>query len=263
MTRVRFLSAVLVACAPLVLTAAPVPKDAAKPDPAPDLKAFFDAVGTAVKNEKWPAEADEKKLRDTARTAFERMLKAADQKERALPVDFEKLKKLDASKECKNANLESAFVIAGVVRVREVKDSVIFATGDVEFLSATNCVIVAPNVLCGVFDNCVVVADECIRVIKTRPRQQGEAGSVLVAGQWIRAQGLDDAICHVLRPGNSPDPDEARQKLELNKYPAICTNAPKNVIFLNAKEDIGANELTRAVPPQNCTCLPQKTPIAK
>jgi hypothetical protein len=246
-----------------VSAAAPVPKDAGKGDEVPNLKTVFDIATKAVKDEKWPAEADEKKLKDTAQKVLTRMLKAAEPKERGLPVNFEKLKKLDVSKEYKNANLESAFVIAGVVRGPSVKDSVIFATGDVEILIATNCVIIAPNVNCGRFQNCTVVAGECIRVISVRPRQQGEPGSVLVAGQWIRARGLDDAICHVLRPGNVPDPDEAMRKLEMKKYPAICVNRAENVIFLNATEDIGANELTVAVSPQNCTYLPQKNLIAK
>jgi hypothetical protein len=244
-------------------TAAPVPKGAGTGEATPDLKLFFDTADKAVKAEKWPGADDEKIMRWTPEKVFARALKAAEQKQRKLPVDFAKLKKLDVSKECKNANLESAFVIAGVVRGRSVKDSVIFATGDVEILDATNCVIVAPNVSCGRFQNCTVVAGECIRANSARPRKQGEAGSVLVAGQWIRARELDDAICHVLRPGNLPDPDEAMFKLNQNKYPAICTNAVKNVIFLNAMEDIGANELTVAVPPQNCTYAPPKNPIAK
>lgn len=261
MTRIRFVAALVVCpCVALLVAAAPVPKDASKGDPTPDLKAFFTAVGKAVENEKWPAEADEKLLRDTARVIFERATKAAEQKDRKLPVDFEKLKKLDVSKECKNANLESAFVIAGVVRGPSAKDSVIFATGDVSIARATNCVIVARNVRRGLFHNCVVVADECIRANSARPRQQGEAGSVLVAGQWIRATVLDDAICHVLRPGILPTPDEV--EFELNQTPAIAINRAVNVIFLNAMEDTGVIAGLAATP-QNCTYSTPKTPIAR
>jgi hypothetical protein len=241
--------------------AAPVPKGAGKGSATPDLKVFFETVNKAVMHERWPTEDDEKVLRWTAEMVFVRALRAAEQKERELPVDFEKLKKLDVVNKYENDNLESAFVIAGDVRVKGAEHSVIFATGDVEIGEAANCVIVAPNVNCRKFHNCAVVAGECIRVTSARPHQQGESGSVLVAGQWIRTRELDDAICHVLWPGNLPTPDEAMFKPN-RPFPAIGTNRAKNVIFLNAEEDTGVVG-GRAVVPQNCTYLPQKNPIAK
>src|SRR5262245_47728594 len=120
MTRVRFLSSLFVAvCAAGVVTfagganAEPVSKGAGQNNATPDLKAFFDTVGKAVKDEKWPAEADEKLLRGTAQTIFDRTLKAAEEKERKLPVDFSKLTKADVVREYKQASLDGKFLIAG------------------------------------------------------------------------------------------------------------------------------------------------------
>jgi hypothetical protein len=244
------------------VSAAPVPKGTGPAEATPDLYLFFETTDKAVQAEKWPEADDEKIMRWTAEKVFTRALKAAEQKERKLPVDFEKPKKLDVSKEYKNVDLESAFVIAGAVQGPSAKDSVIFATGDVEISRATNCVIVAQNVWCTVLDNCVVVAGERIRTHLVQPRQQGGAGSVLVAGLWIRSRVLDDAICHVLRPGNLPAPEEARQGLELKKNPAIGHNRAENVVFLNAEDDTGI-VTGRGVAPKNCTYAPPKTPIAK
>ena len=262
MTRVRFLTTVLAAVAAVFVaftggatTAAPVPKGAGQNNPTPDLKTVFDTVGKAVKDEKWPAEADEKKLRDTARVIFERATKAAEQKDRKLPVEFEKLNKADVVKEFKNANLDGNCVIAGEVRITRAKDCVIFAEGDVQITHASNCVIVAKNVRCTVVENCVVVAGDYSRLTSAR-RPNGGDGSVLVAGQWIRTTGMDGTVCHVLRPSGLPSPDEGKFGRNL-PHPAIRTNGADNVIFLNAMEETGANG------PKNCTYLPQKTPIAK
>jgi hypothetical protein len=235
-------------------TAAPVPKDAGKADPIPDLKSFFDAVGKAVEAEKWPAEMDEKMLRDTARVIFERAAKAAEQKDRKLPVDFEKLTKVDMAKEYRQALLESSFVITGDVRVTIAQNSVIFATGDVQITGAVNCIIVAKNVRCTVVDNCVVVAGEYISVTGANPRQKDGPGSVLVAGQWIRATVLDSTICHVIRPGKLPPPDDKRMNMEQS---AIQTNGAKGVIYLNDRTD------TRGGNPDQQTYSPPKNPIAK
>jgi hypothetical protein len=235
-------------------TAAPVPKDAGKADPTPDLKRFFDAAGKAVESEKWPEEKDEKMLRDTTRVIFERATKAAEQKDRKLPVDFENLTKVDMAKEYRQPLLENGFVITGDARVTSAKNSVIFATGDVQITSATNCVIVAKNVRCTVVDNCVVVAGDYIRVTGARPREKDGPGSVLVAGQWIRATGLDSTICHVIRPGKLPPPDN---KGVTTDQPAIRTNSAKGVIYLNERSDTSGRD------PDQQTYSPPKNPIAK
>jgi len=256
----RLLADFFAACGAILVTtaggtAAPVPKDAGKTNPTPDLKAFFTAVGKAVENEKWPAEADEKQLRDTARVIFERAVKAAEQKERKLPVDFEKLTKVDVVGEHKADSLEGNFLIAKNVQVRIAKNSVIFAGGDVQITTAQNCVIVAQNVRCTGVENCAVVAGEFFRVTSAH-RPNDADGSVVVAGQWIRATGLDGTICHVLRPGSAASPEDLKFRLP-GPYPAIRTTVADNVIFLNAMEDTGANG------PKNCTYLPQNAPIAK
>lgn len=256
MTRIRFLSALMaLACVAVVVGAAPVPKDAGKSDPTPDLKAFFALVKKTVESEKWPAEADEKLLRDTARVIFERTMKAAEQKDRKPPVGFEELTRLDVVTDYKGENLDGHFLIAKDVQVTTAKNSVIFANGNVKITSATNCVIVAPNVRCTVVDECVIVAGEYIRLTGAR-RGDGKDGSVLVAGQWIRTTSMDGTICHVARPGTVPAPDEGKLAGRLPQ-PAVRTNGARNVIFLNAVEDTGANR------PVNCTYLPLKTPLAK
>ncbi len=235
-------------------SAAPVPKDAGKNDPTPDLKAVFDTVSKTVKDEKWPAEADEKILRGTVQQVFERALKAADQKGRKLPVDFGTLTKATVAKEIKDKSLDGGFVIAGDVRVPKIRDSVIFASGKVQVTNARNCVIIGQNVRCDVVDNCVIIAGDYVRLTQAR-RQDGEDGSVLIAGQWIRTARMDGTICHVVRPGGLPAPDEKLDDIMV--YPPIRTNGAKNVIFLNEGTATRANTL------QNCTYLPQKTPIAK
>jgi hypothetical protein len=256
MTRVRFLSAVLAAIGAGVLaTAAPVPKGAGQTNPTPDVKVALDTVGKAVKDEKWPAEAEEKLLRDTARVIFERATKAAEQKDRKLPVDFANLTKLDVTGDYKGKSLDGNFLIAKDVRVTGARNSVIFASGDVQITSAQNCVVVAQNVRCTGVDNCVVVAGDYIRLTVAR-RRDGADGSVLIAGQWLRATVLDGAVCHVIRPGGLPSPDEG--KFAGNQpHPAISTNGAKNVIYLNDRAE------TRGGDPDQQTYIPQMTPIAK
>lgn len=241
-------AAMMLACGAPRVSAAPVPKDAGKADPTPDLKVVFDTVSKAVKDEKWPAADDEKKLTGTARTVFERMLKAADQKERALPVDFAKLTKADVTKDFKRVSITNAFVIAENVRGTSAENSIIFASGNVQLTSATNCLIVAQNVSVTGTHNCTIIAGEYTRVTT-------DSRSVLVAGQWIRATGMVETICHVLRPSGLPSPkDRPGGK---STYPAIQTNGAKNVIYLNERAD------TAGSAPNDQTYLPQKNPIAK
>jgi hypothetical protein len=249
------------ACCAALLTlacgagAAPIPKEARAGTGVPDLKATFDTVEKAVQAEKWPAEADEKKLTDSVRAVFDRMLKAAEQKERGLPVDFSKLKKHDVTAAFKSTSLSEGYVVAGDVRITSARKSLIFASGDVQITSASNCVIVARNVRCTGVDNCLVVAGEYVRLTSAR-QGQGRDPSVLLAGQWIRTTSMDGTVCHVLRPTGQPAPDEGRFAGN-RPAPAIRTNGARGVIFLNEQADTGANG------PKNCTYLPQKTPIAK
>lgn len=236
-------------------SAAPIPRDAGKGDSTPDLKLFFETVSKAVKDEKWPAEADEKKLTNTTRIAFERMLKAAGEKERQLPVDFSKLLKEDAVKEFKTRPLNERFLIAETVRTATARDSIIYASGDVQITNASNCIIVGKNVRCTVASNCVIIAGEYLRVLSSR-RRNNEDGSVLLAGQWIRATSMAGTICHVIRPTGLPNPDDARVPGD-GPHPAIRTNTAENVIFLNDQDQ------TRASGAKDCNYSPQKNQIVK
>jgi hypothetical protein len=257
MTCVRFSAAAVsvTLAASISIGAAPVPKGASKNDSTPDLKRVFDAVGKAVKDEKWPAEADEKLLRGTAQAIFDRMLKAAAKKERKLPIEFDKLTKLNVIGEFKSNNLDGHFLIAGDARVTSARNSVIFASGNVQITGANNCVIVAQNVRCTAVDNSLVVAGHFIRLTSAW-RPNGGDGSMLVAGQWIRATGLDGTICHVIRPSGAPSPDEVRFAGNMPNA-AIRTNGATGVIYLNNRED------TRGSKPDQQTYSPPKNPIAK
>lgn len=236
-------------------SAAPVPKGAGTTDPTPDLQAFFDTAGKAVADGKWPAAADEARLRDTAQAVFDRTLKAAEQKGRALPVDFAKLAKADVAKQFKGASLAGGFVIAGDVQITSASNCAIFATGDVKITSATNCVIVGRNVRCTVADGCAIVADDYLRLTGARA-QNGQDGSVLVAGQWIHATGATDTVCHVLRPGTLPPPDVAKLA-GTGPYPAIRMTSAVGVTFLNGTDQ------WKATSNKNCTTVEPKAPIAK
>ncbi|MCI0700776.1 MAG: hypothetical protein L0241_06820 [Planctomycetia bacterium] len=264
MTRGRFLSAVAAVCSASLLalaggsSAAPVPKGAG--GETPDLKVFFDTVGKAVKNENWPTDAEEKLLRETAEKIFERTLKVAKQDERKLPVEFDKLKKVDVSKEFrgerlgvgkefKGERLDGKYVIAGDVRIKNTKGSVIFASGKVEFIAAENCVIFAQDIRGIALSSCLVVAGDYIQLAGA------EEESVLIAGRWIRSDNMGDGICHVIRPGKLPAPDE---KPNGNKsHPAIRINNVATTIFLNAPDDV------RLERPLKCEFFPLKMPIAK
>jgi hypothetical protein len=255
MTRVRFLTALFAAITAVLANAAPVPKGAGQPDPTPDLKAVFAVIGKAVQAEKWPAEADEKLIRDSARAIFERATKAADQKDRKLPVDFATLTKPGgAVKEFNAVRLEGEFVIAGDVRLTAAKDSVIFASGNVQITRATNCVIIAQNVRGTAIDNCVVVAGDSVRATGA-DRREREEGSVLIAGRLIRVTGARGAICHVLQPAFGQQFPE--EKLRDPMSPPIRLTTANQVTVLNAAEH------WKATSNKNSVAITPKTVIAK
>ena len=257
MTRARFLSLVVVGALLAALasgagSAAPIPKGAGE-NTTPDLKVFFATVGKAVEGEKWPAEADEKKLRDTARTIFERATKAADQKDRKLPVDFDKLTKAGVVKEFQEGKVEGAFVIAGDVKLTAARDSVIFASGNVQVTRSTNCVIVARNLRANAIDGCFVVAGDYIRGTGA-DRRDGE-GSVLVAGRLIRVTGARGAICHVIRP-------EFGQQFPEDKVPDPAA-PPIRLTTANAVTILNAPNHWKTTNNKNSAAVAPKTPIAK
>lgn len=238
-------------------SAAPVPKDASKPDPTPDLKAAFDTAARAVKAEKWPGEDDERLLKNTARVVFERALKAAGQKPRALPVDYEKLTKLNVTGEYAGNPLNNNVLIAGTVARGSARDSVIFASGHVQLTIVENCVIVAPSVRVSTAYNCVIVSGENLKLLSARRRPNGGEGSVLVAGKWIRASTLDGAVCHVIAPGTDPSPDDPKGAVAGAKFVAIQATRGEGSIFLN---EPAATKFTLT---KEATHLPPKFPLAK
>jgi hypothetical protein len=229
---------------------APIPKDAGKAAEVPDLKALLTSIGNAVEKEKWPAEADEKLLREAVDKVFNKALAAAEQKERKLPIDIDKLRKVDVTKGYKVTGLKDAFLIAGDVEITGVQNSVIFASGNVRVTSATNSVIVAKNLRCTSLRESVVIAGESIQATGIIDRDT--AGSVIVAGQKIKATVLQNVVCHVVRPDDKPPPD--KEPLLLVK--PISSNRSTNVYFLNVMEDTRTGN-------ENCKFLPLKTPIAK
>lgn len=236
-------------------TAAPVPKDASKPDPTPDLRVAFDTAARAVKAQKWPGADDERLLKNTARVVFERALKAADQKPRALPVDYAGLTKLDVVGEYAGNPLNNHFLIAGSVGRVSAKNSVIFASGPVQLGIVENCVVVAPSIRASTTYNCVFIAGDHLRLISSRRRPNGGDGSVLVSGKWIRATTLDGAVCHVIAPGTDPAPDDPKGAGA--KSFAIQATRGDASIFLN---EPAAAKFTLTKEP---THLPPKFPLAK
>jgi hypothetical protein len=254
MKRIRFLALALAALAGSTTAAAPVPKDAPKAEAAPDLKPVFEAVEKAAKGGKWPAEKDEKLLREAARAVFERATDAAGQKGRKFPVDFQAVAKSDVVKELKGGRVAGAFVIAGKVELTAAKDSVIFATGDVQVTRATNCVIFAKSLRANAADNCLIVAGDSIRAVGA-DRRDREEGSVLVAGRLIRVTGARGAICHVIHPslGQQFPGEEVGDPAS----PPIRLTTANAVTVLNAAEH------WKAATNKNGTAVVPKTPIAK
>ncbi len=256
MTRLA-LGTLLAALAVGLGTAAPVPKDASRPDPTPDLKVAFDAAARAVKAEKWPAEDDERILKNTARVVFERALKAADQKPRAMPVDYATLTKMNVVGEYAGNPLNNNFLIAGTVARTSAKNSVIFASGNVQLGIAENCIVVAPSIRASTTYNCVFIAGDHLRVLSSRRRPNGGEGSVLVAGKWIRASTLDGAVCHVIAPGTDPAPDDPKGAAAGVKYTAIQTTRADSVTVLNAQA------VLKSTTTKDATFIEAKFPLAK
>lgn len=261
MTRVRGLSALAATAVAVALAggsapAAPIPKGAGTGEAVPDLKLFFDTVGKAVKAEKWPAEDDEKILRWTADKVFARTLKAAAQPERKLPVEYDKLTKLPVGGDYQG-KLDGQYLVVGTAKITIAQNSVVFASGHVQITTARNCVIVAPTARVTGFDNTVIVAGEYFRFTSARHKKDAER-SVVVAGQWVRGVTMVGTICHVLRPGKLPSPDEKVAGME--PQPAISSSTAQDVIYLNEQADVRG---TAAGDKPSAHVAAPKIPIAK
>ena len=232
--------------------AAPVPKDAPNPDAPADLKGLHALIAKAVEAEKWPAAEDEKKIRNTLQQLLDRVVKVGELKERKLPVDFAAVEKADVAKEVKQS-VRNAFVLAGDVQGTTATGSIILASGDVKFTAIRNCIVVGKNVRFTGVENSLVVAGEFLRGTAADQAGNETNGSILVAGEWLRLTGANKTVCHVLRPGMNPSPEDRGAA----PSPAIRMTVAENVLFLNAAEDVQLNGN------KNNTMLAPKTPIAK
>lgn len=255
MTRVRSLSVLVAVAAAGALVggsapAAPVPKGAGNGEATPELKLVFEAVGRAVAAEKWPVEDDEKILRWTVEKVFARTLKAAAQPARKLPAEFDKLAKLPVGSDYKG-KLDGQVLVTQNAKISIAQNSVVFASGHVQITTARNCVVVAPSARVTGFDNCVIVAGEYLRFSSARHKKDADR-SVVVAGQWVRGTTMTGTICHVLRPGKLPAPDDKAAPNE--QQPAVRVSTAKDVIYVNEAADTrstaGDGTSTNVAPPQ-------------
>lgn len=228
------------------LIAAPIPKVKSK-DTVPDLGEMYDRVGKIVKAGKWPAQDEEKALADTVTGVFQRMVKAAGQKERELPVAIDGLQKLVVEGLSHEVSRENQFVIAGRARSTGMKNCMVFAD-EIQCTSAVDCILVGKTVRCTSIQNCVIVAEESIQLTVAK-----EGNSVLCAGQWIRANQLANVLCHIVNPSNAPAP----RNLFGGESVAIRCTRGKDSVFLNEKSDF------KATSAENSQHLPQKDSIAK
>lgn len=268
------LAAALGALAPAG-SAAPVPKGAENRNTAPDIKLALDAVARAVKAQKWPEAEEEKVLLAFAQQVLNNVHKAADLKERALPADATKLAKIDVIEHFEvkvvlpagggavvpaARTVDGKFLICGSAKGGIVKNSVVFASGDVQFTTATNCVIVGKNVRLTSATNCTVIAADYVRLSSTRKIGDAEP-TVLVAGKWVRGTLLTGALCHVVKPTGDPMPDDPPNPpgAPAGRAPAIRTSTANGALFLNEAADVTVTAKA-ATGPAYAT---PKTPIAK
>jgi hypothetical protein len=242
---------VLVALRPSIANAAPALKSEAKSDIA-DLTQLHALIAEAVKDGKWPSEADQKKCRDAIRALVQQVAARSGVPERKLPVEFDQVEKADVGPTFKQTRVQRRFVIAGEVQATSAEDSVIFASDVARFTSVTNCIIVGKTVRFTGASNSIVIASEFVRGTGVDPRSPEEDRSIIVAGKWIRFTVADGAICHVLHPAAGPAPDEP--KGFSNK--AIALNSARKVIFLNGANDVQAR-LT------DCHFVEVKSPLQK
>jgi hypothetical protein len=252
-------------------SAAPVPKGAEQRSAAPDIQRTLDAVARAVKAQKWPDAEEEKQLLAFAQQVLNNVHKAADLKERALPADATKLAKLDVLERYEPQAgagaaglaavraLDGKFLLCGSAKGSIVRNSVVFASGDVQFTTATNCVIVGKNVRLTSATNCTVIAAEYLRL--SSARKIGDEGSVLVAGRWLRGLSIPGSLCHVVKPTGEPMPDDPLNPLgaPAGRAPAIRTSSANGALILNDAAEVALTSKVGTGP----TYVTPKTPIAK
>src|SRR5262245_975071 len=232
---------------------APALKERTGSDGGPDLTALHALIRKIVENGKELGDKNEQQTTQTIRTLLHRVTQAASVPERDLPVKFDGLKKYDVAKEFEQASVQLGLVVGGDVRGTRAADSIVLAAGEVQFTSVDNCVIVGKTVRFTGARNCLIIAEEFVRGTGVGGGKGEPDGSVIVSGRWIRLTRAQDAICHVLRPGNDPAPDD-RKGLG---YPPIRMTGAENVRFLNKPADVGTTGR------KDCQCVELKSPLAK
>ncbi len=269
------LTAALAAALGALGSAAPVPKGAENRNAAPDINRTLEAVARAVKAQKWPDAEEEKQLLAFAQQVLNNVHKAADLKERALPVDATKLAKLDVTDHYEvkavppagggfpaaaGRTLEGKFLICGSAKGGIVRNSVVFASGDVQFTTGYDSIIVGKNVRVTGMTNCVLIGSDYVRVSTSRVGKDG-GGNVLVAGQWLRGVTLTGALCHVVKPTGAPFPDDPVNPAlaPAGRSPAIRGTTATGAVFLNDPADV---TVTGKAATEQKYVTP-KTPIAK
>jgi hypothetical protein len=265
------LTAALAAALGALAPAAPVPKGAEQRNTAPDINRTLEAVARAVRAQKWPDAEEEKQLLAFAQQVLNNAHKAADLKERALPADATKLAKLDVLERYEPQAgagaaglaavraLDGKFLLCGSAKGSIVRNSVVFASGDVQFTTATNCVIVGKNVRLTSATNCTVIAAEYLRL--SSARKIGDEGSVLVAGRWLRGLSIPGSLCHVVKPTGEPMPDDPPGGLgaPAGRVPAIRTSSANGALILNDAAEVVLTSKVGTGP----TYVTPKTVIAK
>jgi hypothetical protein len=256
-------------------SAAPVPKGAENRNTAPDIKLTLDAVARAVKAQKWPEAEEEQALRAFAQQVLNNVQKAAELKERALPADASKLAKLDVLDHYEvkvgaaagggavplaARTTEGKFIICGSAKGGIVRNSVVFASGDVQFTTGYDSVIVGKNVRVTGMTNCVLIASDYLRLSTSRVGKDG-GGNVLVAGQWLRGVTLTGALCHVVKPTGAPMPDDPVNPAgaPAGRSPAIRGSTATGAVFLNEAAEVSLTAKAQA----DTKYVTPKAPIAK
>ncbi len=237
------LAAVLLAAASAA--AAPIPKDRTADGPT-DLAALQALVAKAAEAGQWPEAGDGGRAERAVARFAAAAVKAGGLPERASPVAAAADRPTEFHKEAKVLSAKGkTFVVAGG-RFSSISDCVVVAAGDVELLSARNVVVFAGGTAkVSTLQNGVVVAGRGVDVSSTSPlradpfkareleknEKPGEAGSVLVAGRWLRAGSANGCTCWVRNP-EAPPPEPGAK----GDPKPVTIGTAVNVLFLNPPE---------------------------
>jgi hypothetical protein len=227
-----------------------------KPDPkdqsVANLTALHALIENAIKDGKWPSDADERRALDAVRILHNSTHKQIELTPEKLPVEVAQTEKADIAKEFKKGNCERLFVLAGDVQGTAARNSIIFAAGQVKFTVIENCIVVGEAVQFTTMKNSIIIASKYVRGTGIIKSDHPKAKAVIVSGQWLRVTSASGAICHILRPGSDPAPDDPKGLAN----PIRMTGA-REVCFLNRPEDVKTTSST------DCRFIELKAPLAK